>query len=175
MSTFKIYSANDNNAENLGVRNTLNFRLIVILLPIIGFVIEMISKIFHNQFPTIFWIIYLSLIILVIGYSLILINNLKQIGTISFSESGLIKKIGDFSETREYDSILRITLKIHIRDMFFQKNKFGIRTYYLEMQSKENGYLRLVVSAASIDTPGYGLGDMLTTLSKTKQIELIKL
>lgn len=174
MSTFKIFSAKDNNAKNLGKRNTLNFRFILILLPSAGFVIAIINKIFHYQLGTIFWIVYIGLIMIVIGYSLILINNLKQIGTISFNESGITKKIGDFSENWDFNSIKGFTIKTHMRDIFFQKNKFGIRSYFLELQFKDKESQRLVVSSTSTDTSEYGLGETLATLSKTKQIELKK-
>jgi len=174
MSTFKIYSAKDNNAKNLGKRNTLNFKLILILLPLIGFAIAMINKVFHYQQGTIFWIVYIGLILIVIGYSLILINNLKQIGTISFYESGITKKIGDFSENWDFHSISGFTIKTHMRDLFFQKNKFGIRTYYLELRFNDKESQRLIVSSTSMDKSEYGLGETLTTLSKTKMIELKK-
>ena len=36
MSSFKIYSSKDNNAKNLGKRNILNFKFILILLPLVG-------------------------------------------------------------------------------------------------------------------------------------------
>jgi len=174
MSTFKIYSAKDNNAKKLGKKNTLNFKFILILLPLIGFVIAMINKIYHYQLGTIFWIIYIGLILLVISYSLILIGNLRQIGTISFYESGITKKIGDFSENLDFNSITGFTIRTHMRDLFFQKNKFGIRSYYLELQFKDKESQRLVVSSTSMDKSEFGLGETLTTLSKTKQIELKK-
>jgi hypothetical protein len=99
---------------------------------------------------------------------------LRQIGTISFYESGITKKIGDFSENLDFNSITGFTIRTHMRDLFFQKNKFGIRSYYLELQFKDKESQRLVVSSTSMDKSEFGLGETLTTLSKTKQIELKK-
>ena len=172
MSTFKVYSSKNNSAKNLGKQNALNFKLILILLPVMGFVIALADKIFHYRLGTIFWIIYVGLILIVTGYSLILINNLKQIGTISFSESRIIKRIGDLSENIDLESISGFTVKTHIRDLFFQKNKFGIRTYYLEVQFLDKELERYIVSSTSTDKPEYGLREILTTLSKTKKLEL---
>ncbi len=175
MSTYKIYSAKDNNAKNLGIRNSLNFKLILILLPLIGFVIAMINKIFHYQLKSFFWIVYIVLLLIVIGYSLMLINNLKQIGTISFYNSGITKKIGDFTENWPFDEICGVSIKSHMRDLFFQKNKFGIRSYFLELQLNNSEFQRFVVSSISMDNPEFGLVETLTALSKTQQIELKKI
>jgi len=172
MSTFKIYSTKDNNAKELGRRNRLNFKFILILLPLTGFIIELISKIFHYQLNSIFWIIYIGLILIVIGYSLVLINQLKQIGTISFYENNITKKLGDFSEHWDYNSIKGFFIDTHIRDLFFQKNKFGIRTYFLEVHFDNNKSQRLVVSSMSDDKPEYSLGKTLISLSQIKKIEL---
>ena len=172
MSTFKIYSTKDNNAKDLGIRNKLNFRIILILLPLIGIIIELTSKIFHYQLNTTFWIIYIVLILIVIGYSLILINRLKQIGIISFYENNITKKIGDLSEQWDYNSIKGFFIDTHIRDLFFQKNKLGIRTHFLEVYFDNNKSQRLVVSSISIDKPEYSLGKTLTSLSQLKKIEL---
>ena len=170
MSSFKIYSSKDNNAKNLGKRNILNFKFILILLPLVGFVIAMINKIFHYQLSTFFWLVYIGLILILIGYSLVLINNLRPIGTISFYESGITKKIGDFSENWDFNSIRGFTIKTHMRDIFFQKNKFGIRTCFLELQFKDKESQSLVVSSTSMDKSEYDLGETLNTLSKTKAL-----
>lgn len=172
MSTFKIYSSKENNARNLGKWNALNHRSILILLPVTAFVIAFINKILHFQLGASFWIVYIGLIIIVIGYSLFLIKNLIPIGKISFFKNEMIKKIGDLTEQWDYSSINKITVREHFRDIFFQKNILGIRAYYLEVRFKDKRIQRFVVSSVSDEKEEYGLKETLNSLSKTGKVKV---
>lgn len=174
MSTFKIYTAKDIPIKILGPRSIRISRIVMILLPLFGLFNSLINKVFSNELILLFWIFYLGIFLCAIGYSIYLINRLKVLGTLSFYESFITKRIGDYSENWDYNSIEVFSVRIHMRDMFFQKGKLGIRSYVLEIQFKDKTSQRLVISSVSIEKAEYNLEKTLQILSKTKGIEIMK-
>jgi hypothetical protein len=174
MSTFKLYTSKNSNAKILGKRSKITFRTILFLLPVAGLIIGLINKIFQYQINSLFLLLYIGLIIITVGYSIFLIFNIKQIGTISFDKNYITKQIGDFSEQYSYSSIFGFVIKTHVRDFLYQRDKFGIRSYYLEIQFKDNTSQRLVISGDSTNNLNHNLMDILATVSEINNIKLDK-
>jgi hypothetical protein len=171
MSAFKIYSSLDHYGQKLGLKSKAVFAAIA-LVPFLGFIAKLFSKTFDDGFGTIITIISLLLLLMLALSAYLLTKQLKQIGTMNFYKNHITKKLGDLSENWDFNSIQKFALCIHMRDLFFQKNKFGIRAYSLEVIFKNKDSQKFILSSISEEKAEFNLADLLKTLCNTNHIEL---
>ena len=99
-------------------------------------------------------------------------KKLEQIGEIDFNTKGAIKKIGDYNEIWDADSIEKISICSHMREIFSQKNAERIRTFLIIADFKDGSTQRLVLGSQSMDKPEFSLKYLLKTWSKINKVNL---
>jgi len=173
MSKFIIYSSKDRSLEKLGNRNKILFWLIFLVFSLAGAIIPLTEDFFTNNFGNLIFISYLGLIVLLVLFAILFSKKLKKIGEIEFTKSGAIKRIGDFIETWNYDSVKKISVTKHMKEIFSLTNHERSKTYLLSTEfSNDNKIERIVLGSQSVDKPEASLQDILKLLSKVNKIEL---
>ena len=149
MSRFKIYRVDHFDPEWVGKRrrrlNLIFAALAIISAPLV-IVIKNLLEIGIGESN-------LITMILIYGFYLLLYlklksenKNIKTIGDIGFSKSGIIKQIGDSVTEFKYDSINSIELQKHIPALTLKESKTGYFTYILTIQFKDSHNEIFIVS-----------------------------
>jgi hypothetical protein len=174
MSAFKIYSSLDQKGQKPGLRSIIVFAALA-FIPFGGFIGRLFSESFNQKFGTVVTSFSLILLIILAFAAYLFTKKLKQIGSMFFYKSYISKQLGDLIENWEFNSIQKIVLSIHQNNVFFQKNKLGVRTYLFEIIFKNHQSQKFILSGISEEKSQFNLPDLLKTLCKTNHIELSSL
>ena len=162
MSKYKIYRVDHFDPDWVGKRrrrlNLIFVGLAVISAPLV-IVIKNLLKIGIGESN-------LITMIFVYGFYILLYlklksenKNIKTIGDIEFTKSGIIKQIGDSITEIKYDLINSVELQKHIPALTMKESKSGYFTYILSIHYKDSHKESLIVS----DRPSGKLQDLSIT------------
>jgi|GEM_PF-837535 len=154
MSKYKIYRVDHYDPDWVGRRRrrlNIIFAALAILAVPLMIIIRNLLKIGVGES-------YLITMIFVLGFYLVLFlklrsenKNIKTIGDIEFTKTGIIKQIGDSLTEIKYDTITSIGLQKHIPALTLKESKSGFFTYILFIYFKDSHNETFIVSDRSYD------------------------
>jgi hypothetical protein len=175
MSRFKILQINDSDPVRFGRKN----RRVFVIYSIIPTAIILLFNIYSNfdNSPLIILVIFLPVATLLYLYLIRRLRHttrqLKTIGDIEFTTSGIKKRIGDSLAEYKYPMIKRLEVEEHIPAASMKDTKGGYFSYILKIIFIDKQTESIVVSDKSIDSrPKLSILETLKTLKKMVGFEI---
>ena len=147
MSSYQILSTKDYNPLKIGTRGRFLQYILVLLI----FITPLIINLFYSDtIPTYAILILFFGLILIISLIAVRIkinrNKLQSIGSITFNNNGIQKKIKDFSSSYNYEELKMLKLEKHLPAVSSIDSLTGCKTYKITIIPKQNTQEKLIVS-----------------------------
>jgi hypothetical protein len=153
MSHFRILRVDHYDPVSIGRKNRILYAIYGVIPSLFVIAVNLQSS--HSKNSEIIFLVS----ILVLGLIIFLllrkirsdINNLKTIGEIEITQSGLKKRIGDSLTEYNFKSVKELTLTKHIPATRIKESKSGYFSYILKIVLNDCSEESMVVSDRSVD------------------------
>jgi hypothetical protein len=176
MSSFRIYQINHPDPVKLGRTKRKQVFLYGGLSVIYFALLQFSVIIFQSNFNLVFFTLSPAILVIAIYFNKKLKSDLKQIktiGDIEFTRSGIKKRIGDSLTEYEFTSIEKLELQRHIPAVTPRDSKSGYFSYILKIVFANDLTESLVVSDKPVDKRlDLSITDTLKTLKKIINTEI---
>ncbi len=176
MSQFRIYQIDHFDPKYLGIkmRRIIAYSAVISTIPVLFFVLSL--KILNIDFTILYIILLATLICFNLFFYLLLksnFKNIKAIGDIEFTRTGIIKRIADSTTDYQFSSIRKIELDKHLPNVNIGGSLSHNFTYILKINFINSASESLVVSDKPINKKlNISIVETMKTLRKISQTEI---
>jgi hypothetical protein len=176
LSKFRIYRADTADPKEAGRRNKKFYTAYVFLGLLVILTINVDTNSGSKGSSP---IIHIALGIMILIAILLFFEMKKQsrslykIGFLEFTKSAVTKHIGDLALSSNYDSISRIEIERHLRDLSVGSSKTGSLTHIIKIVHKDLSEENFIISDRSMDFgQKISVYDTLKTLKNINQLSI---
>jgi ABC-type multidrug transport system fused ATPase/permease subunit len=173
MSQYILYKSRKKSLQQIGLIDRIISGLVTFALPVLilaGTLSNWADK------SGVLWLVIASFwvisVIILIFYSRYVNKSLEKHGELVVNLNGIKKTIAGIESVFDYTHIKEISIKDHIRSIFFPENKDGSKTYVVSITKTNSEEEVFVISSQSVDNPRANFLESLQYIEKYKNIKL---
>jgi hypothetical protein len=177
LSKFRIYRADSADPRKTGRQNKKMYMAYAFLTVLVSVSVNIHITSGSKKTPFFYYIV---VVILIVATVWIVIEMKKQsrslhkIGSLEFTRSSIIKRIGDLSSASTYNDIAKIEIERYLRDLSVNAGRAGSTSYILKITRHDRTEENFVISDKSMDfSQKISIHDTLRTLRNTAGLNYV--